>query len=180
MGRVGTGLTAATLPLVIALAFAQSGEVALAVLFGALTALFILGTFAALLPGLHRLPGIGAPRLRIEISANGALDAVVRIPPQTEQGEASARSVLIRVGVRNDSRGDVAHALMNFCFPVGHGLRLCDHRGEPVEEARGRPMPPTQEPEPFDYWALAGLRFTGRNSRLFHFRVRVDAPGNTP
>jgi hypothetical protein len=37
MGRVGTGLTAATIPLVVALAFAQADDVVPAILAGVVT-----------------------------------------------------------------------------------------------------------------------------------------------
>jgi hypothetical protein len=178
IARLAAGLTAATLPLVVGVAFAQSGEAAPAVAFFVLTALFVIATFAAFLPILHKLPGIGAPRLTATFTANGSPDLRITIPVRPEHGERARPSVLIRVGLTNHSRGDIAHALLNFCFPVGHGLQICDHRGDPLD--RGKSMPPTQEDAPFDYWSIDDLRLTGRNSYLAHFRVRIDKPGEYP
>lgn len=178
MGRVGTGLTAATLPLVVALAFAQAGEVVPAVLAGVVTACLIIATFVFYLPGLHRLPFVGAPRLTAGFTANGSPDLQVRIPKQPDHGEAVTHSILVQVGINNHGRADVEQALLNFCALAGHALQICDHRGEPVD--KGTPMPSTNEAPPFDYWAINPLTITGRNGYLAHFRLRVQHPGDIP
>ena len=178
MGKIGTGLSAAALPLVICLAFASAGKVCLAVFFGILTVVLLVATFAALLPGLHKLPGVGAPRLTAGFSANGSPDAVIRIPRRRDAFEGSIRSILIRVGITSHSRADVESALLNFCVPVGLGLQICDHRGQSLDQ--GKLMPPTQEALPMDYWMIGDLTITGGNGHLFHFRIRIDGPGDYP
>jgi hypothetical protein len=178
MGRVGTGLTAATIPLVVALAFAQAGDVVPAVLACVLTALLVVATFSAYLPFLHRLPFIGAPRLIGGFTANGSPNLHVRIPKQPDHGEPAIYSILVQVGINNHSRADVEEALFNFCALAGHALQICDHRGEPVE--KGSSMPSTDDDPPFDYWAMRGLTYSGRNGFLTYFRLRVLGPVTIP
>jgi len=177
MSRAGTGLTAATIPLVIALAFFQEGHVCLGIVFSVITGSVVIGTFAGVLPVLHRIPVIGAPRLTVAISTNGSSDAVVGMV--ASRSDERAQSVLIQVDVHNHSRADLAHTLLDFYAPAGQGLQRCDHRGEPIslQEGRSRPEPPTQGVEPLDNWHLGGLRLTGREERHFYFRIRVDQPG---
>jgi hypothetical protein len=170
MSRVGTGLTAATLPLVIATAFAQAGKVVPAAVAGAVAGVIVLLTFAAYLPGLRRVPIVGAPRLEATFTANASPSLAVAIP-----GDREPHSVLIRAAIESKSRSDVEPALLNFAVPIGHGLRACDAWGEP--NADGKRMPPTQEPESFDYWMVDDLRFTAKNTRLFHFRMKVREAG---
>jgi hypothetical protein len=178
MSRAGTGLTAATIPLVIALSFFQEGSIGPGIVFAALTGLIVIGTFAGVLPVLNRIPVVGAPRLTIGLSTNGSPDAVIGIAA-SRNGER-AQSVLMRVDVHNHSRADLAHTLLDFYAPAGQGLQPCDHRGEPIslQEGRSRPEPPTQGPEPMDNWHRGGLRLTGREGRHFYFRMRVDHPGD--
>lgn len=180
MNRAGTGLTAATIPLVIALAFFQEGRLWLGIVFASITGLVVVGTFAGVLPVLHRLPVIGAPRLTFALSTNGSPDAVVGIGPLWRNEET--HSVLVQVDVRNHSRPDLAHTLLDFYAPAGQGLQRCDHRGERItlQEGRSRAEPPTQGAEPMDNWHLGGLRLTGREERHFFFRLRVDQPGTYP
>jgi hypothetical protein len=175
VNRLGTGLTAATIPLVIALGLAQTNHICLAVVAFTLTALVILGTFANVLPLLHHLPSVGAPHLDALLYANGSADLKIQIAAPRHDRDRSEHSVLLRVGVKNPTRADVEHALVNFLVPVGLGLQICDHRGRPLDE--GRLMPPTQESDAFDYWALGERRFTGRNSTLLHFKIWVTEPG---
>src|SRR4051794_20604077 len=104
MGRVGTGLTAATLPLVIALAFAQADDVIPAVLFSVGAALVVVGTSAPYLRGIHRLPGVGAPRLTGGFTANGSPDLTVQIPrPGEGELKNQPHSLLVRVGITSHS-----------------------------------------------------------------------------
>lgn len=177
MSRAGTGLTAATIPLVISLALFQESHVCLGIVFGSITGLVVIGTFAGVLPVMHRIPVIGAPRLSVALLANGSPDAVIGI--SASPGDGQAHSVLIQVDVRNHSRPDLAHTLLDFYAPAGQGLQRCDHRGEPVslQEGRSRPEPPTLGLEPMDNWHLGGLRLTGREERHFFFRMRADQPG---
>ncbi len=144
----------------------------------AVIALVAVGTLAAYLPVLHKLPVVGAPRLSARLFANSAPDLKVTIPTPSSTGFGPQPSVLIRVNVKNDRRADVTYAMLNMCVPIGHGLRVCDGYGEPIDE--GKRMPPTQEVNPFDYWSIDGLRFTGRNAKLFHFRIRVAELGEYP
>jgi hypothetical protein len=178
MGRVGTGLTSATIPLVVALAFAQAGDVIPAVLACVLTGALIVATFSAYLPVLHRLPFVGAPRLTGGFTVNGSPALNVRIPKQLVDSEPIAFSLLIQVGITNHSRADVDEALFNFCALAGHALRICDHRGEPVD--RGNSMPSTNDEPAFDYWAIPGVTYSGRNAFLTYFRLRVQRPGSIP
>lgn len=177
MSRAGTGLTAATIPLVIALALFQGDHVFPGIIFASLTGLVVIGTFAGVLPVLHRIPVIGAPRLTISLSANGSSDAAIGIA--NSRNDERAPSILIQVDVYNHSRADLAHTLLDFYVPAGHGLQRCDHWGESVslQEGRSRPEPPTQWAEPMDNWHLGGLRLTGREGRTFYFRMRVEQPG---
>ncbi len=160
--RLGTGISIASLALIAAVPAFQAGTNCLAYAFLGLFAGLLLLAAAPVLPGLHALPLVGAPRLTATFTVNGSAELAAGIGPDEEEG----RTLLVRVGVRNHSRADVAHALLNFCFPVGSGLRACDAWGEPDD--RGRRMPPTQELRSFDYWAIDDLRLRdGRNSISF-------------
>jgi hypothetical protein len=89
-----------------------------------------------------------------------------------------AHAVLFEIGVANPGLTAVRQALLDLRFPAGHGLTICDQRGEPADEGKlvsakaGRP--------PLDRWRVDGVRIGGRSDRLFHFCVRVDEPGAYP
>ncbi len=124
------------------------------------------------------LPLLGAPRLTARIAANGSADLEIRIPRPPQESKEVAHSVLLEIGVANHGLTAVQHPLLNFCFPAGHRLRICDHRGEHLD--KGRPLPPTAGDPPLDCWAIDDIRLRGRSDRLFHFLVRVDEPGAYP
>lgn len=169
--RFAAGFTIAGFPLTAALLAVTAGNYCLAAPLVLAFVVVLLLTVAPRLPLLHRLPGVGAPRLAAKFTANGFPDLrVVGLPDPLDPV-----SVLVRVQVYNPARVDVEHAMLNFAFPYGHGLRACDSWGEP--DHRGMKMPPTQETPSFDYWAMDDLRFSGRNTRLFNFRVRLKDPG---
>jgi len=88
-----------------------------------------------------------------------------------------AHAVLLKVDVANRGLTAVQQARLNVCFPAGHGLTICDQRGECLDE--GALVSVAEEP-PLDRWEVGDVRIGGRSDRLFHFCVRVDEPGAYP
>lgn len=185
MSRIGTGLTAATIPLVVALAFAATGQVGVAAGFFVATAVLVALTLAPWLWVLHRLPVFGAPSLELSFRANGANEQddlraergeIVLCVPEEGQAEFGALTVIIELEVRNPSSVDVTGALLNFGCVTGHEMALCDGWGIPVD--RGSRMLPTVDG--FDYQAIPDLRYSAGDSHLAYLRFKVRGPGVYP
>ncbi|HWW66464.1 MAG TPA: hypothetical protein VNY83_00640 [Solirubrobacterales bacterium] len=174
-GRIEAGAAIAALFLALgAISLNQGWSTAISIVFFAFAGLAILGAFANRLPWLHRLPGIGDPRLSATLSVDGRSNLTVRVP----RGEA--RHALIHVGIKNASRLDVQPAHVNFLMTERIKRYKCNHNGVPSTE--GFWMRPTLErigsddQSPYkDYWAIS-RSFAGDASTVWWFKVRFRRP----
>lgn len=179
IARLGTGATLAGLLVAATIALAEAGSTWLAIACGVLSAVVLLTTLADRLPGLHRLPVVGAPSLTTTFSIND--DESLEV--STASGEKI--SVVLRAGVRNDRRADIADAAVNFLAPENVELSRCDPHGNPIA---GGTILSAREPLAAEgarvdrcrYWAGKDFRFSGRSSDLLHFKLELPRPGEYP
>lgn len=178
--RLGVGGTLAALPVPVAVLAAEAGLVWLTISSGVLTALILLATIADRLPVLHRLPLVGAPRLTVVFSIGDDESLAVSIEPN-----AKRKAVVLRVGVRNDRRANIADAGVNLLVPENVTLSRSDPDGNAT---RAGTVMFTSESlateaaasERSRYWADKGCRFSGRSSELLHFRLELPGEGLYP
>lgn len=179
LARITGGSTVAALSLAVTIPLAQAGSTGLAIIFGALSVLILLGTVAPWVPGLHRLPVVGAPTLTVvfSIGDDTSLEVSARADTQTT-------TAILRAGIRNDRRSAIADASINMLVPdtvvlvrgdvegaatgAGQLLSTSESLGDGKGSARSH------------YWAEKGLTFSGRNSELLHFKLGLPGPGDFP
>jgi hypothetical protein len=156
-----------------ALAFNQHWGCGLAIALLGCAALALFAAFANRIPGLHRLPLIGAPQLIAVPSIDGRADLTVRVP------EGQARHFLLCVGIRNPSGQDVQPAHVNFLMVEGIRRWKCDHSGRPDDEGGCGPPPRGSAMK-----TLTPTRTTGSSPgpspaiTLWWFRIRLQRPGH--
>lgn len=177
VNRYAAGFTIASFPFTASLFALEAGTYLLAACLGCLFLLGSLLTLAPRIPGLRRLPVVGAVRLEVRFRANGS--------PSKQQGEIVLeiadsshdlpQTILVEVEVRNLSRGDAEHVLFNMGTKTGCGMRHCDGWGDTQE--KGERIPPISG---FDRVAFPDLRFCGGNAAVLHLRLRARKPGTYP
>lgn len=175
MGRGPTGLTAAALPLAGAAWPVATGNYLIAAGLVALSLVIVIGTFAPRMPGLYRLPLVGAPWLRASFKIDGDPSLVIEKPPN----QRVTRTLEIGVGTKH--RPGVSRADVNILYPDLVTLEPSDWEGKP--EKRGKAMRPTDEVllagrSPTPYWAEEGREFRG--SRVLYYRFSTTATGRFP
>src|SRR5689334_8063486 len=133
MNRLASGLTAATIPLVIGLALAQSNEACLAVVFFVLAGIFTVVTIAPWLPLLNEVPVIGAPTVEMTIRANGSAEVdqsakpgeiIIRVPKSDKDFEPLW--ITVELGIKNPTTIDVHGAMLNFGCSARLNMQFCD------------------------------------------------------
>lgn len=132
--RYGTGATFATLFVAGAAIASDRDRLLLTALFCVMALLILVGTFAPKIPGLHRFPVIGAPRVTIELTRDDGQPLLLHGP--------TAETVL-SVGVFNHGPGEVLRARINVLVPEPVEIQACDPFGQPVQ--RGSWMRATSE-----------------------------------
>jgi hypothetical protein len=124
------------------------------------------------------LPLVGAPRLTARLSANGSPGLRIRIPRPPLESREVAHAVLLEIRVANRGATAIRQALLDLRFPAGHGLTICDQRGEAAGD--GELVSAAADRPPLDRWRVEGVTIGGRSERLFHFFLRLDEPGSYP
>ena len=174
-GRYATGLTVASFPLTAALLAVTAANYRLAAFLASLFVIAVLLTAAPRIRYLHSLPIVGAVRLAVNFSANGA--AGVEVDGREEVSLAVPRdslpsTVLVEMAVLNLTNRETENVQFGFGCDVGHGMKACDGWGRPV--TKGDRLPPR---EGFDQASLIGRHVNAREAPLFHLRMRVRKEG---
>lgn len=147
----------------VAVAFAPGHLTTREVVFLVLAAIVLLATFAPILPGLNRLPKVGASRLSLALSFEPG-DLVV-----THFGGHHAEPRILRLGFVNYGPRRVHRTLVNVLVPAGVELEACDYAGGPSE--RGKAMPLTVlDGEPTRFWADPDTDFPV-GATLMHYKL---------
>jgi hypothetical protein len=173
--RIATGMTMASFCLAIAVGLLAAGYAVEGWATAALTGLGVIGTFAPWIPGLRKLPVIGAKTpVTAAFHVNGSIALRVRFPPDDR-----TRSVQLQVGIMSSRPLD--GALINLSMPAGLYPAKTDHNGR--EEDDGRWMPPGYgvidgESRWFDYWAH--VRDLPKGATLVWFGLRFSEAGDYP
>jgi len=174
-GRYATGVTVAGFPLTAALLAVTAANYRLAAFLGLLFVVAVLLTVAPRIKYLHRLPIVGAVRLAVNFSANGApgtqVDGREEVVLAVPRGSLPS-TVLVEMAVLNLTNREIENVQFGYGCDVGHGMKACDGWGRPV--TKGDRLPPR---EGFDQASLIGRHVTAREEPLFHLRMRVRRKG---
>lgn len=130
---MAAGLSGATLLIVLAVAPDVAAGITAALLTAA--GAVLLATFAPLLPWLHNLPMVGAPRVELVLTLE-AKDAADSGP------RAAIR--LLRIGIKNAGPGELRRPRLSILVPWPITLHPCDGFGE-LQSGRGERMPAASE-----------------------------------
>lgn len=148
--------------------------------FLVLAALILLVTFAPILPVLHSIPKIGAPRVSVALSwehvggdgNSGTGDLVL-----THFGGRNLEPRVLRLGLINSGPRRVHRTLVNVLVPAEVGLESCDYAGGPSD--RGKPMPLTVlDGAPTRYWADEDVDLPV-GALLLHYKLSFPPDAST-
>lgn len=132
----------------------------------------VLGTFAPILPMLHRLPAIGLPKVELHLTVEDA--------QSWSSGEALVSQVL-RIGIVNHGPGDLKRARVNVLIPLPHQMRPSDEFGN--VETRAKRLPDTSEILIGDQYSECWAERLGdvdEDALLLHYRLTFAEPGIWP
>lgn len=133
----------------------------------------VLGTFAPILPMLHRLPMIGLPKVELRLTVEDA--------QSWSSGEAIVAQVL-RIGIVNEGPGDLKKARVNVLIPLPHQMRPSDEFGN-IEQSRAKRLPDTSETlidnQHSECW-IERLGDVDEDALLLHYRLTFAEPGTWP
>ncbi len=173
--RIGYGAAWAALPAGGAVAAGVDGNIALALLFGALAfCASVLAPLAPFIPGLHRLPLVGSPRVEVVFRLNGRRNMTLSVPAGEEH------ICILEVEITNLERWvEVKGAWLNLLIPSGIKLGRCDELGkeEPGgewEEFRRHPLGSHQRADSWHdiHWSLPPQR-----TRRVRIKLRLGHSG---
>jgi hypothetical protein len=169
--RAAAGLSGAGI--LVVLAFAPGGWAAMTYVLLAAAFGVVLGTFAPILPALHRLPGVGLPTVTLNLTVENA-----------QSFSSSDRMVdqVLRIGIVNDGPGDLRRVRLNTLIPLPHQMRPSDEFGN-VMNARAQRLPNTNEQlivgANSGAWAEA-VGDVDEDALLVHYRLYFTEPGTWP
>jgi hypothetical protein len=126
-------LSGATILVVLALAPGVADALTAALLIAALAV--VVATFAPMLPLLHLLPLVGAPKVDVILT--------LEVRDATSFGARPGIRVL-RIGIKNAGPGELTRPRLNVLVPAPITLHPCDGFGE-LQSGRGERMPATAE-----------------------------------
>lgn len=133
----------------------------------------VLGTFAPIIPMLHRLPMVGLPRVKLILTVEDA---------QTwSSGEKMVAQVL-RIAIVNQGPGDLKRARVNVLIPSQHQMRPSDEFGN-VDGSRAKRLPDTSEALIDGQWSECWAERLGdvdEDALLLHYRLSFVEPGTWP
>jgi hypothetical protein len=163
--RAAAGLSGAAILVVIALS--PGGLAVMEAVLLVVAALVVLATFAPALPGLHRLPIVGEPRVEAILSFEGAV--------LTCEALRDGMTVF-RVGFVNHGPHRVRDALINVVVSAGVEIEASDPRGRPL--ARGSLGPPTElDGKSANFWIDKDVALPV-GATLLHYRLSVRNLGD--
>jgi hypothetical protein len=169
--RGAAGLSGASILVVIALS--PGGIAAMTYVLLAAALGVVLGTFAPILPMLHRLPMIGLPKVELRLTVEDA--------QSWSSGEAIVAQVL-RIGIVNEGPGDLKKARVNVLIPLPHQMRPSDEFGN-IEQSRAKRLPDTSETlidnQHSECW-IERLGDVDEDALLLHYRLTFAEPGTWP
>jgi hypothetical protein len=166
--RAVAGLTAVVVLLTVAHVLEEPTAKEGAILGVAILVLVL--TFAPVLPILHALPRIGAPRVSVNLSFErerdgGGEELVVR-----RDGEHAPEKTL-RVGFSNDGPRRVSDVVVNVIVPETVEISACDVKGD-TDSTHGRAMPLTEvDGRRMRFWADDELTLP-KGGRLLFYELR--------
>jgi hypothetical protein len=165
--RVAAGFAAAGV--FIALALAPGALSIREIVFLLLAALVLLLTFAPVVPVLHLLPRVGAPRVRVALSFEPNQDGDEALEVRHVEG-LGVESRVLRVGFINDGPKRVRGALINVLVPAEVELTACDYDCS-ANITHGKAMPQTiVDDRPMRFWADKDVDFHV-GAILLHYRL---------
>jgi hypothetical protein len=132
-------------------------------------ALLVL-TFAPALPGLRKLPRIGAPHTALRFTPQGEIDPEV----------GGHGAILVRLGLFHDSRSELQRTRVTILIPETCDIQEATWDGKP--EARGRELPPTSEELLPGVMSKALQEKTDfdRGWTIWHYAIRLPGRGDFP
>jgi hypothetical protein len=171
--RAAAGLSGVAVLVVIALS--PGGVAVMEIVLLVTAGLVFLGTFAPALPLLHRLPGVGAPRVSVALSfepmGGGSEDLVV-----SHYGGMIPLPCVLRVGFNNQGPRRVQGTLINVLVDLGVDIEGSDYLGD-TSITHGRPMPRTEvDRRPMCFWADKDVTLTVGGT-LLNYRLRFPDVG---
>jgi hypothetical protein len=176
--RIGYAAAWASLFTAGALVAGGSGNVCLAVPLAVLAVgTMLVIPFAPYLPGLHRLPIVGSPRLEVTYRLNGSTDL------RTTLRQGSEQTCILEVGVKNPERWQDLHgAWMNLLLPSGVKIGRCNQVGEPEGGGKWEEFHRHRlgAHERSDYWNDFDWKFPASFSRAIRFKLWFREPGEYP
>jgi hypothetical protein len=137
----------------VAVAFAPGALSVRQIVFLALGGVILGGTFAPMLPILHRLPTVGAPRVSVALSFEPLHGGPEDLTVSHSSGCPVELDRVLRVGFVNRGPSRVHAALVNVLVPETVEIEASDHKGD-TSITHGREMPPTViDGIPMRFWA---------------------------
>lgn len=165
--RAAAGLSGAAILVVLALAPGGSEWITWVLLLVA--ALVVLGTFAPVLPVLHRLLIVGSPSVELRLSFHELTSDVAR-----------QAVTMVRVGITNNGPGEIRRPLLNVLVPRPVDVEPCDAFGAREPVGRGKRMPDTSEHvmsgRESAFW-VERLDDVDHGSALAHYRISCTEAG---
>lgn len=174
--RVGAGFAAAAV--FVALALVPGTGSVRELLFLALALGALLVTFTPMLPGLNRLPLIGAPRVHVHLSFEPTRPGGDKDLVMARFGNSFEMRVL-RVGFINAGPRQVRDVLVNVLVDAAVTIDASSHTGD-IKFSHGKAMPPTEierkkgELRPMRFWADE-IRIP-KGARILSYRLLVADP----
>lgn len=165
-GRISAGTTVASLPLIAAVPAFEADNHVLAWVFVGVFLVFALLTVAPWLPVLHLLPVFGArtpPTVSFHLEGQDGLRVDVKPDQPTE--------VILCVGLKNDSREEIARVNFNIWIDPLPTIRRCRQDGSEWPDAPGQMLTADCA-----YWAISRM-VVGPDSTVMYFRATIPAPG---
>jgi hypothetical protein len=168
--RAAAGLSGAAILVVIALS--PEGIFVMEPILLVAAGLVVLGTFAPVLPVLHRLPIVGAPTVKLRLTIGGRDDLVV------PDGSSTTK---LRIGICNEGSSELERARLSVLVPDTVTIFPVDaYFG--THESRGTRMPPTSErllPGMDSNWWFERHNLDP-DWTMLHYRVGFPGPGAYP
>ena len=169
--RAAAGLSGVAILVVIALS--PGGSAAMTYLLLAVAFGVAFGTFAPVIPALHRLPLVGLPKVELRLTLEDA--------QSFSSGESMVAQVL-RIGIVNKGPGDLKRVRFNTLIPLPHQMRPSDEFGN-IEVSRAKRLPDTDES------LIDGVRSEcwaerpgdiDEDAMLYHYRLAFTESGAWP
>jgi hypothetical protein len=170
--RAAAGLGGAAV--MIAVAFAPKGVSVVEGIFLGLAVLVLAVAFAPILPGLNRLPKVGAPAVSVVLSFEPLNGDPTELAVTNIAG-IGAQPQILRVGFVNAGPRRVHRTLINILVPEAVGLVACDHTGD-TSNSHGRSMPATVlDDVPTRFWADKDVDLPV-GALLMHYKLSFPDP----